>query len=69
MYQFYLYSKYLEKHEKDEPASSKLIEPDLSAFKMIDGIGNSNSYYVAYVCTTVTELLVSTGLFAWLYSR
>merc|ERR1712086_640191 len=60
--------KVLDKKEKDEPASSKLIEPDLSAFKMIDGIGNSNSYYVAYVCTTVTELLVSTGLFAWLYS-
>lgn len=34
---------------------------------MNDGIGHSNSYYIAYVCTTVTELLVSTGLFAWLY--
>ena len=69
MYQFYLCSKYVEKDEKDEPASSKVIEPDLSALRMNDGCGKSNSYYVAYVCTTVTELLISTGLFAWLYSR
>ena len=57
------------KEEKEEPASSKVIEPDCSAFQMNDGVGHSNSYYIAYVCTTVTELLVSTGLFVWLYSR
>ena len=55
--------------EKEEPASSIIIEPDDTAFKMNDGVGHSNSYYIAYVCSTITELLVSTGLFAWLYIR
>jgi len=53
------------KGKKDEETSSKLVKP--SAFQMVQGIGSSNSYYDAFVFTTVTELILASGLFAWLF--
>jgi len=55
------------KGKKDEETSSKLVKPSVKAYQMVKGIGSSNSYYIAYVCTTVTELILASGLFGWLY--